>query len=52
LASWLVIFGVELRGNPMTPMMMLVLTFIVGFAGGYYVRAQISLHRRRRYGRA
>jgi hypothetical protein len=55
LASWLVIFGVELREIPeipMTPLMMLGLTFIVGFAGGYSVRAQISQHRRRRYGRA
>jgi hypothetical protein len=31
-------------------MMMLGLTFLAGFAGGYSVRAQISSRRRRRYG--
>jgi hypothetical protein len=31
--------------------MMLGLTFIAGFAGGYSLRAHISQHRRRRYGR-
>ncbi len=36
----------------MTPLMMLGLTFFAGFAGGYSLRAQISLRRRRRYGRA
>ena len=36
----------------MTPLTMLALTFLAGFAGGYFVRAQISQHRRRRYGRA
>jgi hypothetical protein len=36
----------------MTPLLMLGLTFFAGFAGGYGVRAQISVHRRRRYGRA
>jgi hypothetical protein len=36
----------------MTPLMMLGLTFVAGFAGGYSLRAQISVHRRRRYSRA
>jgi hypothetical protein len=36
----------------MTPLMMLGLVFAAGFAGGYSVRAQISLRRRRRYSRA
>jgi hypothetical protein len=31
----------------MTPLMMIGFTFIAGFAGGYSLRAQISLHRRR-----
>jgi hypothetical protein len=36
----------------MTPLMMLGLTFLAGFAGGYSLRAQLSLRRRRRYSRA
>jgi hypothetical protein len=36
----------------MTPLMMLGVVFVAGFAGGYTVRAQISFRRRRRYGRA
>jgi len=36
----------------MTPLMMLALAFLAGFAGGYIVRAQISHRRRRRYSRA
>jgi hypothetical protein len=52
LASCLVILAVELREILMTPMLMLALTFVAGFAGGYVLRAQISLHRRRRYSRA
>jgi hypothetical protein len=36
----------------MTPLMMLGLVFVAGFAGGYSFRAQISHRRRRRYGRA
>jgi hypothetical protein len=35
----------------MTPLMMLGLTFVVGFAGGYLVRAQMSFRRRRRSSR-
>ena len=33
----------------MTPLTMLALTFVIGFVGGYGLRAQISFRRRRRY---
>ena len=36
----------------MTPWMMLGLTFVIGFAGGYLFQAQMSFRRRRRYNRA
>jgi hypothetical protein len=35
----------------MGPLLLIMLVFLVGFAGGYGVRAYISHRRRQRYGR-